>query len=457
VNRNVFGIRFVCAVAAIVAISTPAAAQDRNTGQFSGLFNGSPKEQPHTLDLRGSFFGAFDDNLLGTAPSPTGQTGNLLDPRYLKSGFGSGLNAALNYGYRKTGTRSSIHLSGDADVREFSSQLTNDPLWIPSFSTGAGVSTNLTTRTTLDFGVGTAYAPFYQYLPFLKDTATETGPVGTDYGFISDSRWVTSLDATASITNRFSKRSSFSADVQWSQRRVVNEPESNLETRAAHAGFSHNLTRKLVGRIGYWAREARYQASPDPVRTHSIDFGLGYGDGLTLTFAKYYQLNFAIGTSIAKNGDPASVLKTGKSTQFMVDGSASLSRSLGRTWNASIGYVRGTSYIVGFLEPVFSDSASVSVGGQLGSRLQTSFGGGASRGQRLFSDDQSAITVYSASSRLTVAVSKNIGLYGQASYYRYAIPSDFMESGFVPKLGRRSVSVGVSSWLPIIKQRRGTS
>ena len=36
-----------------------------------------------------------------------------------------------------------------------------------------------------------------------------------------------------------------------------------------------------------------------------LDVGLGYGDGLSLTFARYYHLNFAFGTSIARNGDPA--------------------------------------------------------------------------------------------------------------------------------------------------------
>jgi hypothetical protein len=265
---------------------------------------------------------------------------------------------------------------------------------------------------------------------------------------------VTSVNGTAGISNKFTKRSTISADVQWDMRRIMGEPDSDLETRSARVGLSHNLTRKLSLRIGYWAREAQYRASPDPVRTHSIDFGLGYGDGVTFTFAKYYTLNFTVGTSIAKNGDPQSVLLTGKSTQLMVNGSAGLSRSLGRTWNASIAYVRGTSYIVGFLEPVFSDSGSASVGGQLGSRLQVSFGGGASRGQRLFTADQNAITVYSASSRLTVAVARYLGLYSQASYYRYDIPSDFMTSGFVPSLGRRSVSVGLSSWLPLIKQKR---
>jgi hypothetical protein len=447
----------VCTVAAVFAITASAAAQERNTGPFSGLFNGSPKEQPNTLDLRGSFFGAFDDNLLGTAPSITGQSGNILDPRYLKSGFGSGMDAGLSYGFRRSGQKSSFRMGGDASVREFSSQLTTDQLWIPSFSSGVGVSTTLTTRTTVAFGANVNYAPFYQYVPFLKDTATADSPVATDYGFTSDSRWVTALDGSASISNQFTKRSTVTAEVAWNQRRIVHEPDQDLEERQARVGVTHNLTRKLWLRLGYWGREGRYRSAEgrEPTRTHSIDVGLGYGDGLSFTFAKYYTVSFTVGTSIAKNGDPASVAKTGKSTQFLIDGSASLSRSLGRTWSTSISYVRGTSYVVGFSEPLFSDSGGAGIGGAIGSRLHASLGIGASRGQRLFSTDPNAITVYSASSRLTFALAKYVGIFGQASYYRYSVPTDFLSVGFVPSLNRRSVSIGVQSYLPIIKQRRG--
>ncbi|HEV2984196.1 MAG TPA: hypothetical protein VGX46_07400, partial [Vicinamibacterales bacterium] len=69
-SRTVFGIQFVCALAVCVAVAVPAAAQEQQPsgGPFSGLFKGSPKEQPQTFDLRGSAFGAWDDNLLAVAP-----------------------------------------------------------------------------------------------------------------------------------------------------------------------------------------------------------------------------------------------------------------------------------------------------------------------------------------------------------------------------------------------------
>jgi hypothetical protein len=55
---------------------------------------------------------------------------------------------------------------------------------------------------------------------------------------------------------------------------------------------------------------------------------------------------------------------------------------------------------------------------------------------------------------LTVALFKSLGLYTQASYYKYSVPEDFYTFGFTPKLDRRSVSAGLTAWLPLIKPPR---
>jgi hypothetical protein len=94
------------------------------------------------------------------------------------------------------------------------------------------------------------------------------------------------------------------------------------------------------------------------------------------------------------------------------------------------------------------------IGGPLARRLQFSAGAGASRGQQTFGSSGSSIVSYTASTRLTYAVFTHLGLYGQASYYRFSIPPGFANFGFVPQLDRRSASVGLSTWLPLIKQRR---
>ena len=103
-----------------------------------------------------------------------------------------------------------------------------------------------------------------------------------------------------------------------------------------------------------------------------------------LNFGRYTTLSMNFGVSLAKNGDPVSVAKTGKSTQFFVTGAATLSRTLSRTWSASVGYSRGVTYALGFLEPFYTDSATAGLGGQVVERLFFSLGAGGREGSRSF-------------------------------------------------------------------------
>jgi hypothetical protein len=197
-----------------------------------------------------------------------------------------------------------------------------------------------------------------------------------------------------------------------------------------------------------------FDRGTDPVQSHLMDIGLGYGDGLTLAFGRHYTLSMSINTGIAKNGDPVSVATTGKNTAFTVGGGATLSRSIGRSWGASIAYVRDTRYMVGFSELVTTDSANAGIGGPITERLHFSAGAGASRGQLVFTESAGHLVSYTGSTRLTFALFSHLGLYSQASYYRFSIPPGFSNFGFVPDLDRRSVSVGLSTWLPLIKKPR---
>src|SRR5438876_5142511 len=234
-------------MAACVAAAAPAVAQtqtERPTGgPFTGLFKGSPKSQPHTLDLQASGFAAWDDNLVNLAPG--GSIGNALDavdPRLLKQGVASGFQGSVNYGFHKGGTRSQFSLGGNASVQEFASALSADPFWFHSYGGSTSLTTKVTSKTSISFAGGAAYAPFYQYAPFLANTASEESPVGTDYGYAVNSAWVRSASASASVSNQFSKRSTISAGLSWDQRVIPANEDSSIDTRAISTRFSHSLT-----------------------------------------------------------------------------------------------------------------------------------------------------------------------------------------------------------------------
>jgi hypothetical protein len=463
VNRTTFGIRFVCALAILFATCGLAHAQPGNMNPFSGLFRGSPRDQPHKLDLSGSAFGAWDDNPYAQLPGGNsggfggGGVGGFSPlPQTIKPGIATGFQGALAYGYHIGGQRTSLALTANGSFQAFESSASSRRLTFQSYDATGAFATGLTSKISLSLSGGTTYAPFYQYAPFLKSTTSEDSPVGSDYGYAVDSDWARTSSAGATITDRFTKRSSISGTVNWNEQ-ILTTNDRVIDTEGAGIRFSHNVTRKLIFTLGYTISESWFTQGGvrgAPFQYSNVDVSLGYGDGLTFRFGRVYTLSLNVGTSIAKNGDPNSIAKTGHSTQFLVTGNATLTRSIARTWEASLNYNRGVSYMVGFTEPFQSDSASAGLGGPIVQRLYFSLGAGASRSQAVFSQSGNIIA-YSGSARLTYGLFSNVGLYAQASYYKYSIPEAALESfGFTPQLGRRSVSAGVSTWLPLIKPPR---
>jgi hypothetical protein len=459
VNRYAFGIRLVCALAVAGSVAAPVAAQQQQPsgGPFSGLFGGGGTAgRTPSLDVRGGLFGSYGDNVLSQAPNADP---NLFDPRFQRPGMASGLDSSVTYGYSHTGhgrSATQFGLAGGASLKEFSTGSSTN-LWVPSYDANVGISTNLTPKVVFAARAGTGYAPYYQYAPFLGNTTPENNPifdnnpmpsvspVGTDTGFAARSDWVGSFNAGASITGKFTKRSSISADIGWDDRQVFGIDK--IDTRQIHGQFAHNLTERFGFHLGYGVQEAFYSRESQPsvrAMNNLFDVGLDYGGG-PLSFARHYALSFTTGMS---------AVRLYSETQFRADGSAMLVRSIGRTWAASIGVIRGTSYILGFGQPFFSDSANAGFGGQITPRLNFLAGGGYMRGQLAFVQSNANLVSKSASTKLTFAIGRHVGVYGQYSYYQYDAPVAFFSTlEFPPQLHRRSATVGLTFWAPIINQR----
>ena len=334
-------------------------------------------------------FAAWDDNALGQLPSAGGlgglAGGTGIVPQTVKPGIANGYQAALSYGLSRSGDRASLSLSGDGSFEYFESRLEAQAARdVPKLRPRRDPDEAHQQRCVhLWFSGSGAYAPYYQYLPFLNSTLMHTNsPVGSDYGYAFDSQWVRSAGAGASIDDKFTKKSSISASANWTQQ-VLTADNRTIETEGVGMRYNHSFTRKLSFYVGYQLSQSQYPESGGaPFRYGNVDLGLGYGDGLVLNFGRYTTLSMNFGVSLAKNGDPVSVAKTGKSTQFFVTGAATLSRTLSRTWSASVGIPRGVTYALGFLEPFYTDSATAGLGGQVVERLFFSLGAGASRGRQ---------------------------------------------------------------------------
>jgi hypothetical protein len=455
------------------------------------MFKGSPREQPQTLDFQAAVFAGSDDNLLTAGPPGTSGTGIPIggDTAGVQRGLANGAQASLVYGFRRSGTRSHVTAGAGASVMGFASSFGSKPLWLQSYTATTTFTTNLTARTQVSATGLASYAPYYQYAPFLQSTASGESPLGTDYGFAVESEWVRSTSVGAALSHRLTKTSTITVGTQRSESVIAGKKSvGDVGAGVVSVNYAQSLTRKLAFRVGYALGRSHYgnnltttdPSTPPPdatapvetttaaaaeattttgdaekaAYTHSLEVGLGYGDGITFSLGRHYVVTLGVGTAVSKNGDPKSVALTGKSTAFTVTGSATLSRSLGRTWGASVAYNRGTSYVVGFPQQMVSDSANAGIGGPIGRRVHVSAGVGASRGQMLFGPSGDSLVSYMGSARLSYALFSHLGFYGQASYYRFSLPAGFSTFGFLPDLNRRSVSVGLSTWLPLIKQRR---
>jgi hypothetical protein len=451
------------------------------------MFKGSPKEQPQTLDFQAAGFAGWDDNLLA-GPLAPGAVGVPIgsEPAGSNRGLANGAQASLAYGFRKSGTRSQVNVGAGGSVMAFSSSFGTQPVWLQSYTATTGLTTSLTSRTQVGITGSAAYAPYYQYAPFLRSTASEESPVGTDYGFAVESEWVRTMSVGALLSHQLTKTSTIAVGTSRTESVIAGKKHiGDVGASAFQVSYAHSLTRKLAFRVGYALGRTSYgnnigttdpststnpEASTETTMsadtnqsnetngksalTHTVDVGLGYGDGITFKLGGHYVLTLGIGTAIAKNGDPKSVALTGKSTAFTVTGNATLSRSIGRSWGAALGYTRGTSYVVGFSQQMVNDAANAGIGGPIGRRVHVSAGAGVSRGQLLFGASNDSIRSYMGSARLSYALFSHLGFYSQASYYWFSIPPGIPTFGFVPNLNRRSVSVGLSTWLPLIKQPR---
>jgi hypothetical protein len=431
-NGRVIAARFVCVVAFASFTAAPAWAQ-RESGPFGGLFGGQNADRQQSLDVRGSFFGAYDDNVLDASRPQAA-----IDPRFRKSGISGGASGSLVYDRR--GDWVQFGLNGGTSVRQYAAS--------PDLATAmyyGGTSLAVKTGAKLDFDArgSFAYSPFYQFAPFLDAGGSDLGPLGPGFGLAAIAERNTTMNASVGMTSRFTSRSSVGISVNGRETRLLDSPAHDLRSIGGQAFFQHRISRGLGFHLGYARDRIEYSAPDTPrVTNESFDGGIDYGD--TLSFARRVSLSFSTSTSAVRVRDE---------THFRINGEVVLSRGFRRTWSTAIGYVRATEFVAGFRDPVLSDSVRGSVGGMLARRVHWTTGLGYTRG-RVGYVDSSTLAAYSASSKLSYGMTRLLGLYGQYSYYHYSVPSGAAVLDFFPRFSRQAVSAGLTLWIPIVNDTR---
>ena len=438
------------AVLCVIATQTDAHAQAAASGAtrpYRALFGGSTADPSvhHSLDVTASAIQGYDDNI-ATGLSSLTQSSSAL----LSGGAFAGYSAALGYAWQ--GRRMQIGANLGSDGRYFYDA--SDFVGVSHYG-GLGLGAEIGRRGRLFVNQSVTRAPSYLYSLTPAHGPLAPGAVVGGGAYPLGQQPVTVFDTTASTRYNLSRRGSLEGEVTHRYSNLATSTTGgvrNLRAFSVGGRYRHGLSRDGSLRIGYFYREGRYAASSSGRTTpiHDIDVGVDYGRALSLT--RRTTVDFSSGSSIvtlpqSATGDAANQLT------YRLTLDAGLTHEMGRTWRARVAYSRGFGFAEAFSEPAFSDSVSGSVTGFLARRVDFSASGRVANGEVGLGASQSPFVMWNVSTRARYALSPMWAVYGEASYYSQDLgEAPLVSAAFPPVLDRKSVQVGLTVWVPLVKR-----
>jgi len=247
----------------------------------------------------------------------------------------------------------------------------------------------------------------------------------------------TDLALTQAISRRWSLSASYTL-----RRTTFGQPDLGLASQNGLVRLNYRLSRYVSLRTGYGMQTANYSfAQAGAVRGHDLDLGLDYSRALSVS--RRTTVAFSSGSSAVDQG---------ASTAFVLKGDATLTRLIGRTWNARVAVKRDVQLLDGFAHPVLANSITTSVGGGLTRRTSVSSSIGFSSGR--VGVAQSAGNAYSnwtVSSGLGMVLSRRSAFEAQYFYYGHRFGQEvLLASGLAKQQLRQGVRVGITWQAPLL-------
>jgi hypothetical protein len=428
------------------------------TRPFRGLF-GLGDSGRTGLDLSGSVFGAYDENVGATLP------GRLFDPRYQRSGWYGGATSRLSFNWR--GENASVNGFGSAATNYYPDF--DDPL-VPSYTGGLGFARPLGRRNNIRLSQVVSFSPYFLN-GFFPDVPTldemPVPPAGVDPGLTVGGNTVVRYSTRAAFSRQLSRQSSVTLGYGYI-RSNYSDVDRVHEQQHGSIGFRRQLTRHATLRLGYAYRSAvnhvdlpveinpplpiTPQNAIDPQnKMHDIDVGVDYSRALTLSMSRRTTVSFSTGSSFLAARDVSGGDFSGRQrARFYVTGHAQLLHEMGRTWSLAVVYSRTAGFNDVVFEPVTSDSATASLSGLVGRRNEISFMGSASKGNVGASRANNEYSSYVAKAEWRRALTRHLAAQVSYLYYNH----DFGQSvglplGFPQALDRQGVNFGLTVWLPL--------
>jgi hypothetical protein len=417
---------------AIAVCAAPASAQ-RAAGPFSGILGAAPDaDARHTLDVRASLFGAWDDNL-------TRSDDPALDDRFLRSGGAAGASASLVHARRST--RFQWSSSAGISTRLYG---TDSDDRAATYSAQTGISTALSRRITLSMTGNLTYSPYYDFAANGDSRLANIGAFGGGFNVATAAERNLAAEVGSGLGFQLSRRDSISVNGGVTRHNFLDQANSAIDSWGAGATWRRTLTRSLSVRAGYGRQDATYRRPQSgPVTGGNFDFGIDFNDGLTFSFSPSRRTALSFGTS-------TSAMTWNDRTYFRLNGNATLAYSFGRSGSAALTFSRGTDFDAAFRDPVLSDVVSAGINNQLNRRMTWGALLTYQHGNIGFGSGTPTFDSYSAGGGVNIAVSRHFGFFTDYSLYRYEVPAGSTVFTSLSRFSRQSVTAGLSIWTPLI-------
>ena len=431
------------AALAFVAFATGASAQTQTSRPgrpYTGLFGGGIRDTEQMLEATGSIASGYDKTLVTTAA---------LDP-LIGAENTDGWSPVRSAGYGQFGAGLSYSLS--KRVVEFSAAAASSTRYfpqfssryVPSYSGNIGVSLALSRKSRLTASHLASYQP---YKTLFLGPAIGNSELGQAILFdqtLGVRREVfVSQASTVTFNRKIGRRTALDLNYMLG-RSDVPARDSKMRTETKGARLSTGLTKGLGVHLGYSLTESRLGSADVLFRGHSIDAGVDFSRDLSLS--RRTRFSFSTGSTAVTEGN---------NVRYRINGNANLVREIGRSWAASLAYVRDVGFIEQFSEPFFSDAATVRLDGLISRRLQLYSSVSSVMGQLGLFADSNTYRSLNASAGVNAALNRHLALGVEYFYYGYRFDRQALLPGnLLQELGRHSARVSLNAWVPLFHRAR---
>jgi hypothetical protein len=410
---------------------------------YRALFGGATVEpqRPSGLDLTGSAYEVYDQNLLADISSP--DTSNALGI----AGFYTNLIGDLTFVRRPARVHTSA--TAGANVRYYP----NLGRFVASDVHGGVGFSRASSITTLRVDQALAYTPIFLLGLFAATLPLDVGDVprpATEYA-LSDDRAVTS-STSAEVARKLSGRTEllFGGGFRRTHYLVVTPRGTDLSTIDGGGGVRYRLSEDGDLRFGYSYRKAVYGGAEPfaPPRPDEHNFHIGGAYNPQLSESRRTIFTFQGGTALVNAPVSPNVFETRR--QLRLIGDAAVAHQMGRTWLLVGSFKRGTGFVEGLSGPVFTDAVSVSTNGFFNGRTDLFASMGYSNGEPSLVGADTSFSTTTVNARLRFALSSRWALATEYMFYHYDFTRVLqLAPGINPRVKRNSVRGGLTLWLPI--------